>query len=240
MGQDQLWNAFKEINRARRSVRDFDGSEVDENEIREVLNQTLLAPSSGNLQPYRIHVIQNTQMKDKIARHCNSQRAARSASLLMAFESGPQIALQTLDLQSAFIQQSSGFSSRSKSYSLKQLDKFKRLLTVGSWMIWTPFLGLLNMTYPIFSLAPFSKVGVLHWSSRNSTYAAQNLLLALSAKGVDACAMEGFSGMKVAKELGLSRNSVIPLVIAVGYRKKEALIEPQWRRTLAEAVVFHK
>lgn len=240
MEQDQLWNAFKEINQTRRSIRDFDGNDVSEREINEVLTQTLLAPSSGNLQPYKIHVIQNKQTKEKIAQHCNSQRAARSASLLIVFESSPQIALKTLNLQSEFIQQSSGFSSNAKSYYLKQLDKFKRLLTVGGWTIWTPVVGLLTMALPVLSLAPLSKIGALHWSSRNTTYAIQNLLLALSAKGIDACPMEGFSGVKVAKELGLSRNSAISLVVAVGYRTKEALIDPQWRRTLDKAVIFYK
>lgn len=240
MEQDQLWKAFKEINHSRRSIRDFDGKEVSEREIKEAVSEALLAPSSGNLQPYKIHIIQNPQLKKKIAQHCHSQRAARSASFLIVFESGPEIALQTLHLQSDFIQQSQAFSQKSKSYYLKQFNTFKRILALGSWIIWTPFIGLLTMALPSLALVPVSKNGVLHWSSRNTAYASQNLLLALYAKGFDACPMEGFSGAKIIKELGLGRKSVVSLVIAAGYRAKEALIEPQWRRTLEQAAIFHK
>jgi nitroreductase len=51
--------------------------------------------------------------------------------------------------------------------------------------------------------------------------------------------MEGFSATKVATLLGLPRGSVIPLVIALGYRADDARIEARWRRPMTDVVVRH-
>jgi nitroreductase len=64
-------------------------------------------------------------------------------------------------------------------------------------------------------------------------------MLGAAAKGIDSCPMEGFSASKIAKLLGLPRGSVIPIVIALGYRANDARIDDQWRRPVVEVVVSH-
>src|ERR1043166_1827241 len=80
-----LWAAFCALNERRRAIRDFDGSPVADEEVRAILEQALLAPSSGNLQPYQVHWIREASIRRKIAAACRGQRAAASASVLLVF-----------------------------------------------------------------------------------------------------------------------------------------------------------
>lgn len=64
-------------------------------------------------------------------------------------------------------------------------------------------------------------------------------MLAAAAKGIDSCPMEGFSASRIAGLLGLPRGTVIPVIIALGYRTPAARVEPQWRRPLADLLVEH-
>ncbi|WP_277424393.1 nitroreductase family protein [Ralstonia solanacearum] len=89
------------------------------------------------------------------------------------------------------------------------------------------------------SLLPVGHIGSRHWAARNAIFAAQTLMLGAAAKGIDSCPMEGFSASKVVKILGLPRGSVIPIVIALGYRADDARIEARWRRPMADVVISH-
>jgi hypothetical protein len=51
--------------------------------------------------------------------------------------------------------------------------------------------------------------------------------------------MEGFNAGRVGKALGLPRGTVIPIVIALGWRRADARIEPRWRRPFSDVVVEH-
>lgn len=88
-------------------------------------------------------------------------------------------------------------------------------------------------------LASSGALGQPVLAARNATFAAQTLMLAAAAKGVDSCPMEGFSAPKLVEILSLPRGTVIPLVIALGYRSQNARIERQWRRSLTDLIVEH-
>jgi hypothetical protein len=47
--------------------------------------------------------------------------------------------------------------------------------------------------------------------------------------------MEGFDPRKLGRILGLERGDVIALVVALGRRRPDALIEPLWRRSFEAA-----
>ncbi|WP_395833685.1 nitroreductase family protein [Archangium violaceum] len=98
---------------------------------------------------------------------------------------------------------------------------------------------LLSLFAPILSLLPIGPSGTRQWIARNSIFAAQTFLLAATARGFDTCPMEGFDALKVGRLLGLPRGSVISLVIAIGHRRADALVEPRLRRPFDEAVVVY-
>jgi nitroreductase len=127
----------------------------------------------------------------------------------------------------------------SKHYHAAKLRTGTAFMRIAPLPLWSPLTTLLCLLFPSLTLLPIGACGMRHWLSRNSLLAAQTLMLAASARGVDSCPMEGFSAPRVARLLDLPRGSVIPLIVALGYRRADARVEPQWRRPFDEAVVVH-
>jgi nitroreductase len=234
-----LWDAFQDVNRRRRAIRNFDGAPIPDEHMRAILAEAGLAPSSGNLQPYQLHWVRNPALKARLAAACNGQRAATSAPTLVVIAASKDIALGTATQQLAHVETSGHVPERSKDYYRRQLRMFRRVLQPGSWAIWTPLIALVALFRPTLSLLPIGHLGSRSWAARNANFAAQTLMLAAAAKGVDTCPMEGFSASKIADALALPRGTVIPVVIALGYRSTDAKLEHQWRRTLNDLVVEH-
>lgn len=235
----QRWATFLDINRRRRAIRDFDGAAIPDDDLRDVLSEAARAPSSGNLQPYRFHCVRAPELKTRLAAACNGQRAAATASTLVVVAASPEIALSTAGQQLAYIEASNELPARSKDYYRQQLRMFRRILQPGSWAIWTPLAAVAALLRPTLSLLPVGHLGSRAWVARNAAFAAQTLMLAAAAKGIDSCPMEGFSASRIAGLLGLPRGTVIPVIIALGYRTPTARVEPQWRRPLADLLVEH-
>ena len=57
----------------RRSIRRFLKKSVDDEIIKEMLECAILAPSEGNLQPWRFYVIKNKELKEKLALYALKQ-----------------------------------------------------------------------------------------------------------------------------------------------------------------------
>lgn len=235
----QNWNAFKVINRSRRAIKDFKEIEIPDQDIRDILEETLLAPSSANSQPYQIHWIKTPEIKSNIAKACNGQRAATQASSLFVFVAGTHILQETLIKYAGHIEHSTILTEKSKAYHRSNFKKLSGFLKIAPLVIWTPILGFISWFIPTISILPFGAVGIRHWTSKNSIFAAQNFLMATVAKGYDACPMEGFNAQKIASLLNLPYGSVIPLVIAFGKMSDNAQIEPQWRRSIDDVVKIY-
>lgn len=233
------WESFKIINRERRSIRDFENKQISDQEINEILQEALLAPSSGNTQPYEIHWIKTPALKAQIAEACNGQRAAVSASTLFVFVSGTRIAKKSVKGYVTHIEKSTLLTEKSKAFNLKNYKKLNQFLKFAPLVIWTPVIGFFSMFIPAISLFPIGALGVRQWTAKNSVFAAQNLLLAAVAKGYDACPMEGFNAQKIVSILNLDYGSVIPVVIAFGKKSDAADVEQQWRRPFEDAVMVH-
>src|ERR1043165_6824001 len=82
---DEWWTAFCALNAHRRAIRDFEATPVPDEDVRAILEQALLAPSSGNLQPYQIHWVRDPKKRRLVAAACHRQRAAMSAPVLLVF-----------------------------------------------------------------------------------------------------------------------------------------------------------
>ena len=234
----QTWTAFQSTNRFRRAIRKFGPSPVSDTDMRELLAEAALAPSSGNLQPYQMHWIREPSLKNDIALACNGQKAAATASSLIVVVASPALGRKTAADQLAYIEASHSLVSNAKAYHRKHIAKFQKILGIGSSAVWTPLVGLLAAAKPGLSLLPIGHIGSRHWAARNAVLAAQTLMLGAASKGIDTCPMEGFSATQVARLLGLPRGAVVPMVIALGYRADDVL-EDRWRRQFADMVVSH-
>jgi nitroreductase len=234
------WDAFQAANRFRRAIRKFDATPIPEEEVYALLAEAAFAPSSGNLQPYELHWIREPALKANIASICNGQKAVASATDLIVVVASPALGKQTALAQLAYVEASPKLGEASKAYYRKQIGMFQKILGIGGSVVWSPLLLLAALICPVLSLLPISHIGSRHWAARNAIFAAQTLMLGAAAKGIDSCPMEGFSASKLAKLLGLPRGSVIPLVVALGYRADDARIEDRWRRPLADVVIPHQ
>jgi len=211
------WTTFCAINGRRRAVRDFDGSPIADEDVRAILEQALLAPSSGNLQPYRIHWIRDASTRLRVAAACRGQRAAVSASTLLVFTASVETARATAEHAS--------------------LAKFRRFSRWGTIPLWSPLHALAAAVWPAILMWPIGSVAARHWAARSAIFAAQTVLLAAAARGLDSCPMEGFSAHAVARILGIPRTTVIPVVIALGRRRLDARVGPRWRRPFSGVVI---
>lgn len=239
--QDLLhpWDAFQAANRFRRAIRRFRPTPIPEADVRALLREATFAPSSGNMQPYELHWVRTPAVKARLAQACNGQKAAASAADLVVFAASPAIGRRTAQAQLDHVERSTVLGPESKAYYRKQIGMFQRILGTGSSVLWSPWLLLAAWARPTLSLLPVGHIGGRQWAARNAIFAAQTLLLAAAAKGIDSCPMEGFSASAVAKLLGLPRGTVIPLVVALGYRADDARVEDRWRLPLEESVFAH-
>jgi nitroreductase len=236
---DERWWTFEQINRDRRAIRDFDGSPIPDEDVKALIGEALLAPSSGNSQPYVIHWLRDPALKAAAASACRNQRAAHSASTLLVFVSASRFALETASMFRAYVESTPELSEKSRHYHLRELKTGMRFLRIASFVFWSPFHSLLTSVFPSLTLAPLGPKAVRNWVARGTLFAAQTVLLAASARRLDTCPMEGFDARKLARILGLKRGDVIAIVVALGHRRPDALIEPRWRRSFDVAVQVH-
>jgi len=235
----QNWAAFQALNQHRRAIRKFNPTSIPEEDIQEVLAEAMLAPSSGNLQPYQLHWIRNVNLKAGIAKACHGQQAASTAAEIIVIAASPAIAKHTVADQLAYVEGSTSLESKSKAYYRKQMGMFNKVLGIGASAFWTPLIYIASLIRPSLSLLPIGNIGSRNWAARNALFAAQTIMLAAASKEIDSCPMEGFSASKVAKLLKLPRGTVVPIVIALGYRASDARVEARWRRELSDALVTH-
>jgi nitroreductase len=82
--------------KTRRSIRKFKETPVPENLLKEVLNAARLAPSADNAQPWKIIVVRDVQMKQKVTQACNSQKFLVQAPVVLVVCGIPEEAFQTV------------------------------------------------------------------------------------------------------------------------------------------------
>ncbi|MBX8513320.1 nitroreductase family protein [Pseudomonas cichorii] len=233
------WDGFRTANRFRRAIRKFNSTPIAEDDVNALLVEAAYAPSSGNMQPYELHWIRDPALKASMAAACNGQKAAASAADFIVMVASPALGLRTAKAQLEHVEGSSVLGQASKVYYRKQVGMFQKILGLGSSALWSPLVLLAALIRPTLSLIPIGHIGGRQWAARNAIFAAQTLMLGAAAKGIDSCPMEGFSASRVANLLKLPRGSVIPLVIALGYRADDARIEERWRQPITDLVVMH-
>lgn len=237
--QESLWPSFQQINRSRRAIRDFTAEQIPLADLDAICQEAGLAPSSQGLQPYELHLVTSPAAKERVALACHGQRAARTAPALIAVVVGPALSRRRISEAEQYYQATQSLTQRSRDYHLKALKLLKvvhhglllPLLTMLHW--------LLSLWSPSRSLLPIGAHGVRNWAARSAMLAAQTLMLAAAARGVDSCPMEGFSGPNVARALALPAGSVVVVIVALGYRATDARVEPQWRRDATQLIRKH-
>ena len=75
--------SVKEAILTRRSIRKFKPEPIPREKLEEILSLALKAPSSNNLQPWRVVVVQNPELKERLREAANNQAQVSSAPAVL-------------------------------------------------------------------------------------------------------------------------------------------------------------
>ncbi|MDQ7250502.1 nitroreductase family protein [Dongia sedimenti] len=76
---------FFELIRDRRSVRSYRGTKLDPSKIALIMEAVRAAPSAGNLQSYRVAVVEEPKLKNGLVQAAGGQQFLGSAPALLVF-----------------------------------------------------------------------------------------------------------------------------------------------------------
>ena len=225
----------------RRAVKVFDPVEISEKLRGQILNAARQAPSSFNLQPYRLYWVGSAEKKAAVAKLCLGQRPAETASVLV-------VAVADIGSLAATTQGQLEWM-RGANFSDGKIRDYERTAKIGRILFMPGPFGifgavkraafwLLNL-WKTIGMPPLSRQEIFKWATKSTSLACQNLMIAAEALGINTCPMEGFDGRRLSQYLGLSpRYHEIVMVIAIG-KKAHAYVEPpQWRRPLQATVTL--
>ncbi len=188
---------FDDVLKARKSVKVYDKDvKISHEEMDEMLEKAALAPSSINMQPWRVVVVESEAGKEKLRPiiQFNTRQNDTSAAMVVIFgdlknyEYGEQIYQGNVD---------KGYMPKETKEDL--LSKF------------IPF-------YKGLSLPQMTSIVNIDWS----LFAMQFMLVA-KAHGYDTNPIGGFDKENIAEVLGLDSNRYLPImIVAVGKADQEA------------------
>lgn len=223
----------------RRAVKAFEPVEIPHVLRDQILDAARHAPSSFNMQPYRLFWVESSAKKAAAAKLCLGQMPAETAAALV-------VAVADIGSMAATSQAQSEWMRRS-GFSHDEVRDYERTARIGRILFMPGPFGIFGaVKWAIFRLVnlwttmgmpPVFRQDVLKWATKSTSLACENLMIAAEALGLNTCPMEGFDGRRLSKFLGLStRYHEIVMVIAIG--KKSAIYAgpPQWRRPLGATV----
>ncbi len=189
-------NDFSDIVYNRRSIRKFDTSvKIPREEMLEILDKTVTAPSSVNMQPWRFVVVDSEEGKDKLKPFVsyNSVQNETSSAMVLIFA----------DLKS---------QERAEEIYGKAVTQGKMPEEVKEKQ--------LSSIVPMYESAPFEVMNeIVHI---DSSLAAMQLMLVARSYGYDTNAIGGYKKDGLAKAFGLDEDRHVPiLIIALGKADEE-------------------
>lgn len=188
-------NYIKNLN-WRYATKKFDASKkVSKEDFEAILEAASLTASSYGLQPYKILVIENPEIREKLKPFAWGQSQITDASHLIAFVSKTTFEEEMID-----------------SY-LKNVSEIRGIPAEGL----TGYADFMKS-----KLMPLSNETKAIWAAKQTYIALGNVLSAAADLKIDTCPMEGFEPIEFNKILGLdSQNLNTTLLVTIGYRANE-------------------
>jgi nitroreductase / dihydropteridine reductase len=178
----------------RYAVKKYTNEKVPTEKVENIIEAVNLSASSVGLQSYRLFVIENAELKQKLGGHSfNSQ--IREASHLLVFAAFDSISQQLIDAY------------------------FDRMATIREM----PIESLADFKSQIVAyFTPRTDEENFIWSTKQAYIALGTALIAAANEQVDATPMEGFEAEKFDEILDLRAKGLKSVVIlALGYRDEE-------------------
>lgn len=225
--------------RHRRAVKVFDPAEISDSLREQILDAARQAPSSFNMQPYRLYWVGSESGRRAVSELCMGQKPAATASALVIAVADIGSLRSTADLQAKWMRETDFAPEKIRDY--ERTARLGRIIFApGPWNAFGAFKWLifrLMNFWKIMGLPPTSRQGVFKWAVKSTALACENLMIAAEALGLNSCPMEGFDGRRLSRFLGLSSDQhEIVMVIAIGKKAVDYSTPPQWRRPLEATV----
>jgi nitroreductase len=187
---------FIENQNWRYATKKFDSSKKISTEDLNILKEAIrLSASSYGLQPYKVFLIENKDIREQLKEFSWRQSQVTDASHLFVFAN-------YVDIQDSHIDNYIDNIAKTRNLKVEDLKGFADLMK-------TKIIGLSPNTKAI-------------WTSKQAYLAMGNLLNAAAELKIDATPMEGFEPEKYNEILGLNELGLnASLVVPVGYRHEE-------------------
>lgn len=225
------YSEFDRVVRRRRSIRRFTKRPIDATDMSDILDASLLAPNSSNMQAFELYWVRTPEKKKALVEACLSQSAARTAQELVVCVARWD---QWDDTRREYLAWLETQPNVPKPVMLYYRRLAQTLYGLGPFGLNG---ALKKVTAAVVGLArpvprgPSDHAEMRLWSVKSAALACENLMLAATAKGFDSCPMEGMDPVRVGKIVGLRGSSWdIPMVLGFGYRADNAIWATQWRR----------
>jgi nitroreductase/dihydropteridine reductase len=179
---------FKNILEERYATKMFDGNNVDEDKIEQIMEMIRLSPSAINLQPWKIKIISDKGLKEKLSPATMDQPQINSCSHLLVFCANTDLKGNADKLISSL--KASGVPEENIHFLESILTNF-------------------------LSMFP-DKAGVCE-AQHNVFIAAITAIYAAKSLGIDSCPMQGFNPAAYSEILELPDNLVPTIIVPLGY-----------------------
>lgn len=232
-------SVFRSIAQARRSTNRFQvGRTIPPETLRDILETTLRAPSSFNLQPSSIIIVKDPHVKESLAEKAmlgkGNQYRVKDCSVLAVFLSDLEADLRL----NRVIEMERQHQQRHPSYLATLPLSASFLMGQGhaATFIKQISTNLLSDFRPTPEIEPIQA-----WSYKNTALAVQSFLLAATSHQLATSVMEGLDARRMREILRIPEDRYrIPMVVATGYDYDEATSDPPKRtaRLPLEEMVF--
>lgn len=180
----------------RYATKKFDPTRtIADQDIDSLKEAIRLSASSYGLQPYKVLLISDPQIKARLKDAANGQTQLTDASHVVIFANHS-------DLGSGHVASYVDNISKTRGLEFEKLELFSNLINSV--------------------IDNLSEEGREVWAAKQTYIALGNLLSAAADLKIDSCPMEGFDPDKVSEVLNLKSQNLTPTVIAtIGYRSEE-------------------
>ena len=183
---------FEDIVKNRYATKKFDGKKIPEEDLNKLLEMIRSAPSSFNMQPWKIIVISNQELKEKLSPASYNQAQITDCSHLLVFCANKNLLEKISEIEKQM--RESGMPSEKMNTYIGMMKDFEKNLTDEQR---------------------------LSWAQRQMFLALGNALNGAKSLGFDSCPMEGFNPEEYSKILELPENIVPTALCTVGYATDE-------------------
>ena len=175
----------------RRSIRSFKSDPIDQSLIDQLINLAIAAPSSSNLQPWRIVVIKSEEKKAALVEACFDEEIISTAPVTFVFATDFDAWKKDSNKMLEQAEKNGGYTQEEVKYFKKAIPKF------------------------------FGRLGdkSREWAIKDTMIAATNLVLAAESLGLSTCFVNGWLEYQI-KEV-IEANDMpsigISVLVSVGY-----------------------